>query len=212
MTSPKWILSIGCISVFLSGCTAGSQHAYQYVVSDIQVSGGGSIAVATQDQRADIVTGEKKPNFVGGRRDRIGGAFDVTTDSGNPLASDMTKSISASFAKRGFKAVPIVVLPSDELSQAVSKLKGSGAERLLLLKLSKWNSDTATNTALVYKATAYVFDGSGKLLGEKQIDGRDNLGGSAWSPSAYAQKAVPVAVKQRLDALLNSKEILLSLE
>lgn len=46
-----------------------------------------------------------------------------------------------------------------------------------------------------------------KVLAEKQIQGKDNLGGSAINPPGHAKTAVPAAFTQKLETLLNSPEI-----
>ena len=64
------------------------------------------------------------------------------------------------------------------------------------------------NTALIYAVTLRVLDMDGRVLAEKNLIGRDNLGSSFWNPPAHAKTAIPAAFKAKLEALLNSPDVL----
>jgi hypothetical protein len=91
------------------------------------------------------------------------------------------------------------------------KMRETKGKRLLLLTLNEWQSDTYTNTGLSYDVKLEVLDSNGYKLTEKVIKGDDNLGGSAWNPPSHAREVIPKAFKEKLEALLNSEEILKTL-
>ncbi len=189
------------------GCAVGNRYNYSGVTADIAAAGSSSIAVAIQDLREYVVSGAKKPQFVGLQRGGYGNPFNVSTQSNRPLADDITEVVIASLGQKGFKAVPVAVTSADKQEAVLDKAKAAKAERILILTLNEWKSDTYANVALQYDVTLTVLTGEGKNLAEKTIKGRDNLGGSAWNPSAHARKAVPEALKAKLEELLNSPEI-----
>jgi hypothetical protein len=101
----------------------------------------------------------------------------------------------------------VIVAPSDSSEDVLEKSKAAAAERSIIVTLLEWKCDTYSNVVLVYDVTLGVYGKSGQRLAEKSIQGRDNLGGSAWNPPAHAKQAVPVAFRQKLEELLNSPEI-----
>lgn len=200
-----------CLIVLLSACAVGNRHRYHDTFADINITGVIAIAVTTHDRRDYVVSGKKCPNFVGLQRGGYGNPFDINTDSGNALAYDMTQSLTNSLSRKGFKAMPISVAPVDDRQSVIDKLKATGNERFLVLTITEWKSDTYQNTALIYDIKATILDRDGKTLGESTLKGRDDLGGSAWNPPAHAKEAVPTAFREKIEKLLNSKEIIAAL-
>jgi len=193
--------------LLLSGCAVGNKHTYHESIVNIDAAEDISIAVAAQDQRPYVLSGSKAPNFVGLQRGGFGNPFDVTTESGNPLAVDIAASVARSISESGAKVSTVSVSPSLSQEQAVSELKSTGADRLLLITFPEWKADTFNNTALLYDLKAYVSDAEGRLVAESAISGRDNLGGSMLNPPSHAKSAVPLAFRRKIEELLNSRQI-----
>ncbi len=200
------------LSIFLlTSCAVGNQHSYHDTIVNIAASGNITVAATTHDQRQHIVSGQSPPDYVGMQRGGFGNPFNVTTASGKPLAEDITTSICNSLSAKGYKAVAVSVIHTDSRNKIIEKMKQTKSKRLLLVTLNEWQSDTYTNTGLSYDIKLEVLDSSGHKLTEKIIKGDDNLGGSAWNPPAHAREAIPKAFKEKLEALLNSEEILKTL-
>ena len=212
MKNSLLFLSAICLFIMQSACAVGNAHRYHDTIADLNVAGTIAIAVTTHDQREYIISGDKKSNFVGLSRGGFGNPFDVTTETGESLASDMTKSLVNSLSKKGFKPVSVLVNPKDDQQTIIDKLRKVNAERLFLLTLIEWKSDTYQNTALHFDIKATVYDSTGKTLGEKELKGTDDLGGSALNPPGHAKKAVPKAFKEKIQSLLNSNEIISALQ
>ena len=207
------IAVLAALGLFMiSGCAVGNKYNYRDVVADISAPGSGAVGVAVHDQRDYVKSGEKPADFVGLQRGGFGNPFSVTTMSGRPLADDMTSVIAESLAKKGFKAIPVGVAPADAQGAVLEKLKATQADRMILLTLNEWKSDTYQNVALIYDVSLSVYDKKGKVLTEKKVNGRDNLGGSAWNPPAIARKEIPRALKEKLEQLLNSPETVKALQ
>jgi hypothetical protein len=198
--------------LILTSCAVGNQHSYHDTIANIAVSGNITVAATTHDQREYIVSGQSPLNYVGMQRGGFGNPFNVTTASGKPLAEDITTSICHSLSVKGFRAIAVNVAPSDNRNDVIAKLRTSESQRLLLLTLNELQSDTYSNVGFSYNMKLEVFDPNGNKLAEKSIKGDDSLGGSAWNPPERARGVIPKAFKEKLEALLNSGEILKTLQ
>lgn len=196
----------------LNGCSLGGQLSYHDVEIKYVGQGTSKVGVATYDQRAYIKNGDKQSNFVGLARGGYGNSFDVTTVSGKSLAEDMTSALENSLSRQGFQVVPVIVSQDSSMKTAVSELSRAGGRRSILLVLNEWKSDTYQNTGLYYDVVLKVLNKSGKVLTEKTIKGKDNLGGSFWNQYSYVKQAVPKAFKEKIESLLNAREVVRALK
>ena len=193
--------------VFLAGCAVGNKHAYHNVDANIAAAGTSKVAVATHDQRNYVKNRNKQPNFVGLQRGGFGNPFDIKTVSGNALAQDFTEAVCRSLASKGFHTT-LVIVDSSETSYTVkADLTKTGANRLILITLYEWKSDTYNNTALIYNASLDVFDENGNTIAKNSISGSDDLGGSVMNPPGHAKNVVPAAFKEKIESLLNFEDI-----
>lgn len=193
--------------VVSTGCAIGNRYPYRTLALEPELSGGGTVCIATQDRRPYVVTGSKRPQFVGIMRGGYGNVFEVNTQGDQPLADDITGAIVAGLDRRGFKATGIVVDSSAALSEIKQRMQKSGARRGLLLVLREWKTDTYNNTGLYYDVSVAVLNQAGAVLSEKDFKGKDDLGGSFWEPVGAARKVVPLGAKARLDALLSDGSV-----
>lgn len=77
---------------------------------------------------------------------------------------------------------------------AIDALRKSGAERLILLEIRDWWSDTMLRTDLHYDLLLTVFDTQGRELGSSSAGGNDELGKGQ-------QRAIAVATRRILETL-----------
>jgi hypothetical protein len=201
------ILMLAFAGVFLSGCTINNQHSYHDVQINFQSQSTRTIGLAVHDQRTYIVASDRDPDFTGSTSGGIGKAFDVTTETGKPLASEMTEALTNALKSSGFLVKSVETFPHDSRSTLISRLKSTKSLRLLLLTLNEWKSDTLIKAGLLYDVTLEVFTKTGRLVGSKRLTGKDNLGAGFFNPSAHARKAVPAAFKAIMEELLNAPEI-----
>ncbi len=201
------IVFLGISLLLLNGCAVGNKFNYHDAIAHMEATNTFLVAIGTHDTRTYILNGKKKPDFVGLSRGGYGNPFNVTTTTGNALASDMSEAIKNSFLKNGYNAKVVLLEPNDDFSTAVDKLKASSAYRLVYFKLNKWKSDTFSATSLAYDVKLTVFDKNGEKVAEKIINGKDDLGGNAMNPPKHAKAAVPVAFSQKLEEMLNDPVI-----
>ena len=198
------LLLIVLAALAASGCAVGNKHNYT-MAPELGVQGARSVAVGAQDARPYVVSREKTPDFVGLQRGGFGNPFDVTTESGRPLADDVAGAIAASLSRRGFKATTVAVAAAGADTRQLASQ--AGAERVALVAIHEWKSDTFQNTALLYELVLRVFDANGAELANSRVTGRDNLGGSAWNPPAHAKGAVPEAYRRKLEELFSAPAV-----
>ncbi|EFI33481.1 conserved hypothetical protein [Desulfonatronospira thiodismutans ASO3-1] len=201
------MVSIVILSTVLLGCAFGNKHSYHDAIANINIENTIAVAVTAHDQRAYIVSGNKDPDFVGLQRGGYGNPFDVKTESGNSLADDMSKSLANSLVERGFEVQYISVSSNMDKDSVIDKLKEKGSDRLLVMTINEWKSDTYNNTALIYDMKVSILDGAGMQLASNSIKGRDNLGGSFINPAGHAKQVIPKAFTDKIELLINDKEI-----
>ena len=203
-------LLVGFAVLLLQGCAMGVKHDYQTPL-DLRVSTPAPVAVATLDNRPYVVNGQKPANFVGLSRGGFGNPFDVTTQSGQPLASDISGSIVASMKGKGVDAKVVELKPGTPESEALSQLRAAGAQKSVLLTLREWKSDALVNIGFGYDMDLRVLDRNGKVLASKAERGNENLGpGEAFSPGGAA-RVVP-RYKSMMEFYFQDKDVARALQ
>lgn len=199
-----------CTAVLLGGCAVGNSHRYDLGDAELNVDSEKSIAIGVVDLRSYVISGEKAPNFSGLFRGGFGNPFDVTTDSGRPLAEDLGQSIVAALKRSGVDAQAVPVAPKTTAEDARALILASGSDRCALLRIREWKSDTYFNTGLTYDLTLDVLSSDGTLMASKELQGHDNLGASGVPGDARVH--VEKAVKEKLEILFAEADVKASLE
>ena len=196
----------------LGGCAAGNKHSYTGTTPELAVSGTRIVVVAVRDARPYVVAGNRSANFVGRLRGPSGQPVDILTESGNPLAADFETTIAAALSAQGFKASVLPgVIPTDP-QEIAAAVKRANAERMVVVILAEWASDTFVSTELDYDVALTVYDATGKGLGATRLTGRDSLGSDAADPRGHARTAVPAAYRKIIERLFSVQPIVMSLQ
>jgi hypothetical protein len=185
-------------SIHSWGCAVGNKYSYDSAIAELSYSGNTVVAVATHDQRSTVRRREKSPNYVGTQRGGFANPFDVTTASGKSLADDMTTSIASSLTRQGFRIGRVATGPSDSTSALLKKFAAAQAERLLLLTIFEWYTDTLVNIGLYYDLDLRVMDTTGKVLAKRRLEGNEDFEGRFANAPARARRVVPLAFKEKL--------------
>lgn len=170
------------------------------------------MALAVQDCRPAVVSGSKTPDFVGLQRGGFGNPFDVTTDSGQPLADDVAAGLERSLKQAGYRVRLKSTVTSESFHDLVEDLKTTRASRLLIVRINEWKADTAVNTGLYYDLTADVLDGGGHRLGRAVVRGKDDAKGDLFNPAGRAKEAAPQAFWAKMTRLMNDDAISKAME
>lgn len=154
---------VGVLSVLsilllaLGGCAIGNRYDYSSAISGLPVSGSGKLAVDVVDARPYVLSGDKKPDFVGLQRGGFGNPFDVRTGSGRPLAAEMRDAIAKALERQGFTVVAGT----------------EAAPRKLELRVFEWKTDVMLSMKTKYDLQLSVFDANGVLLAQSKTKGED---------------------------------------
>jgi hypothetical protein len=208
------LLVFFALGFLAQGCAVGNKYNFTDIRADLQVSSTrqSNVAVATLDQRQDILSGTCPPTYVGMQRGGFGNPWRVNTLSDLPLAEDMTKAVSESLAKKGFKTTPVIVVHTLSEQQAKQALSAKQAERSILIVIKKWESDTYMNIGLDYYLRLMVLGSNQTTLAETFTAENKTIPGSFWDPPSAAKEQIPIAFKQALEKLLNDPKIIAALE
>lgn len=210
---PVIAAAVGMVALpALGGCAVGNTYRFGGVMAEAHATGSSRLAVATTDQREFVQSGKKSPQFVGLQRGGYGNPFDVTTESGKPLADDVSDAICASLRSRGFEVAPVYVTASLSKAAAQKKLAAVESERAIFVVLDTLKTDTYSNVGFEFDVSLSVFDRNGHLLAQTRAQDDKNLGGSVWNPPAHARRVVPEAFKQMLEELLNHPDVVAALQ
>lgn len=201
------VLTLAAAGILLSGCAIGNEYAFDKVAPSLSTKGSGQLAVATVDRRADVVSGENSPNYVGEQRAGFGIPYDVTTDSDRPFADEWTDAVCRALRQSGYDPAANYLPAGATDADAVAALAKSSTGKSILVVLNKWDTDTYNKCELNFDVTFRVLEPSGAVLATKAISGKADLGGSAWNPPAHARKAVPEAFGKQIEELLSAPEI-----
>ena len=196
----------------VGGCAVKQKYSIDSVVPDLGLTGKVTVAVAAQDQRDYVLSGNNKPQLVGIMRGGFGNPFYMTTKSGRPLADEMGDVIANALKKNGFNTITVVVAATESAEQVGKKLVDTGADKLIHFEIIKWQSDTFWNIRFIYSLHVSVYDGNYKLLAKDSCEGDKNLGDAGFSITANTRKKVQETLKAELERLFNSSEIVTALE
>jgi hypothetical protein len=136
----------------------------------------GSVALAVLDARPDVVSGDRKATFIGFSRSLYGIPYPAHTQSKKPLAEDLSNLFTRALKLGGTQVQAVSTSPSGRRQAAIQALQESGAERLILVEIRDWWSDTLIHTDLHYDLGLTVFNSQGQELGSSSVAGHDQLG------------------------------------
>ena len=189
----------------LSACAVGNTYDYRTAPPNLTSATARSLTVGVLDRRPYVLSNNKSPSFVGLQRAALGNPWNVNTVSRAPLADEFGSIIAD-----GFNIKPTPLPLRTPVSEALDRLKARKTDRMLLVTIFEWKTDTYVNVALHYRVDAKVYDPSGRVLGENAIQGRDNLG-PVTLPSQVGPLAA-AAAKRKFEQLLNAPAIQQSLQ
>lgn len=200
------------LALLLGACAVGNKYDYASQTPNLEIATEDQVAVGVVDQRPYVVSGRNTPEWVGLQRSGVGIPYGVHTKSDKPLAHDMTDAITGALTAKGVQTKAVYLEPSATRQPGIDALVATGAGKAILVSFLQWKSDTYTNVALIYDASAEVFDDKGQSLAKSSVAGSDDLGGDFINPPGHAEKAVPEETRKIIERLLNDPKILQALQ
>tara|TARA_Y100001951_G_scaffold103734_1_gene113280 strand:+ start:14615 stop:15343 length:729 start_codon:yes stop_codon:yes gene_type:complete len=197
------------IALQLGGCAFGQRIDYRQAVPALNLRTDTEVAVSVVDQRPYVTAKRKDPRYVGTLRALYYNPFNVTTLSGAPLAIDLQAAIVSGLQRSGVDA---------KHHLAGQQQAEHSGQRLLVVKLAEWKSDTYMRNRFDYDLSASVYNERGALLASSQAkwSGPTNnffTSGSDALRAVLADEQVtdalagqgPLALKQKIQSPLSSQ-------
>lgn len=197
-----WALSMAM------GCAVGNKYALETAPLAAPTKGSGRVAVSAHDQRTEVAGSGRSPNVLGVQRAGFGNPWEVTTESGHPLATVVATSMARALTAAGFKVGIVPATPSASPSEVSSAALAKGGDKAVVVTVHAFWSDTYNNVGLTYDISLTVLDRSGRVLAQSRAKHeKELLGGNFFNPPAHAKKVVPQAYARILSALLQDPNV-----
>jgi len=195
------------VCVLLSSCAFGTKMSLQSTSVSVPSLGARSLQLVVIDERPEVLSGDKTPQWIGLQRAGFGIPYGVHTESGRPLAEELGNSLADSFRRSG--ASPhLVAVP---LRGTIESVSFSG-ERVLVVRLKTWKSDTLTEVHFNYNIEALVQDRSHQVLARNSVEGKESIDGSFWNPVGASERRVTAKQAEILARLVNAPQIVTALQ
>ncbi|MDO8289646.1 MAG: hypothetical protein Q7T44_10555 [Parvibaculum sp.] len=207
------LIGLAFAASLLAGCAIGNKIDYRgQMPAMAPITQGKTVSLGVQDARPYVLSGDKAPSFVGLQRGGYGNPFDVTTTSGQPLADDLLQTFSTMLKRGGANVTSAMVPGTRSTAQAIEQLSKNGSDRVMLISFREWKSDSFMNAWVMYDITAKVFDKSGKLLGEKSLQGKDAVTAGAAYAGSESNNSITDASTNTMRDLMNAPQIVAALQ
>ncbi|MBN1415174.1 MAG: hypothetical protein JW973_08755 [Bacteroidales bacterium] len=213
----SFILLVSLTGILLP---AEARRAIEYrdIVLKIESNSNITYAVAVLDKREVITLKRQEPDFVGYLRSATGIAYPIWTASGNTFADDVTFTISNAIQEPGAKVTQVSTSFSMNAEEVIEKLKATNADKLILVIIDEWRSDTRpyhlkVATEMLWNLNLKVFDSTGTLKAENKAEGRD--GGIDPSATSSTNKIKPITdryYKEKMEMLFSGAGIVENLK
>ncbi len=197
---PAFALLLG-----LGACLQGGTYNYAAVDPALTVSSRHTVSASVIDQRPYVVNGEESPQFVGTARGKMGNTVDVSTESGRPLAEELTDAVVRALGALGVDASALPLPKGAPEEALLTAFQAQGTERLLVVQMYEWQTKAYTRVTARWQMEAIVYDRSGNALARRASQGTEPIGTTnlRGDSSAIAVREI----SQKLSDLLNDPAI-----
>ena len=196
------LLSVALLASCGSNSAIDRTENYIYAWPNINYEMNEDITIGVIDHREYVTNDKVDPSYVGIMRGGYGNPWYMHTESGKPLADDISQAVVSGFLNSGIDAKNIRLNPKASIKDAASNLNSSDSSKKLLIIIGQWKSDTYKNTNFYYQLTVKTYDQSGENIASYTAQSSDD-GASVVSPMDAGRKALTEA--------LNAKPIMSSL-
>jgi hypothetical protein len=186
----------------LTGCAIGNKFDIRQA-KVVAPTGSSTVAVGGLDERELLRKGEIEPEYIGMTRGGYGNPFLVKTASKQPFAQEAAQVVAASLGGR----IRGPVRSYSTREAALHALRSTGAQRLTLLRVKSWESDTLINTSVNVDLVLEVYNSAGTLLASSSDTAYRDLGGNIASPPMHARKVVIADLGRSLTRLMEQPAV-----
>ena len=197
------IYSITLITLF--GCVIGKKVPYEKMKVDVNYSGTKSIALAVYDQREMIISGSRKPDFVGYQMSDIGVAWPMGTKSGKNYADVIEEVISQSYKAKGYTVTLFPTTYKESYSDIKARLMKSTTDRRMIIKVNKLQIILIVATMMEIDVDIEVFDQSGNVLVTRNFHKNEKIANDLLGTNY--PKYAPAFLEKEITSWLNDDQI-----
>ena len=196
------------VSLILHGCAIGNKYDYQSTSIALPVKGTGDVGLSVIDNREYVLSGEKKPNFIGLQRGGFNNPFDVTTASGESLTYEISSALHNALISAGFNASRFDISTSDSTVVATA-LAQNGYKRNIVLTVNEWKTDVYMNITLHFDLLLQIMSPEGSVLATNSLEGKERIGGAGLQ--GQNSKSAASALETKIGRLFNTPEVITAL-
>ncbi len=170
---------VGVFLFALGGCAAGNQYDYFSANIGLPIVGTDALGVAVVDRRPYVLSGNKRPEYVGTQRGGFGNPFNVTTASGKPMATDMQAALARALEDKGYEVTELF-FSSPDATVVAEAIKQNGAKLNVVLLLNEWKTDAMISLGLDYDVELQIVDENSEILAQASDSAnKEKIGGAA---------------------------------
>ena len=198
--------------LFVTGCVVGRKLSFDNSTSDLSYTPSGKIAIVFQDKREQILSGAEKQSFCGHMYAGYAIAYNVQTESGNPVAEDFAKSIQKTLSQKNVLSNTFNIAPTGDMIELMKQFQQSGYDKLLLFTINRWESRcTALFSKMRYETNAYftlqVIDKNANTLASQEVKDILVREQGAGASVKVLQSVADECFKKQMQDLLNNDKI-----
>lgn len=171
------ILNVIWIVIFLGGCAAGQTIDYRTGSVDYEtgLEEDHKLLITFQDIRPYVLSGNKRPSFVGLNRSLYGIPYSVSTRSNKPLADDLGTLVAKSLQDEGLIARSVAFPLKGNVNNFIRNYANKG-EKVLLFSIHEWKTDASFTASLYYDIDLTVYNDDGREMATSRQAGHDAVG------------------------------------
>lgn len=163
--------------VALGACERGGNDAFVAVEPARTVLGENAVSASVIDQRPYVVNGKESDRFIGTTLSRWGKNTDIKTESGRPLAVDLTDQLVDALDRRGVAAAGLPLPKGTPEAATLAAFQIHGTERMVAVQIYELRIMTISRVTARWHLEAFVYDRSGNMLARRATRGFEPVGG-----------------------------------
>jgi len=160
----------------LSACKQGGNNEFVAVEPVQTVLGENAISASVIDQRPYVVNGEESDRFIGTKISRWGKNIDLRTESGQPLAVELTDELVNALDRRGVAAAGLPLPEGTPEAATLAAFQIHGTERMIAVQIYELRVKAVSRVTARWHLEAFVYDRSGNILARRATRGFEPVG------------------------------------
>ncbi|MHA1537681.1 MAG: hypothetical protein ACTSUD_09005 [Alphaproteobacteria bacterium] len=168
----RFLLTLTLLAA-ISACQQGGNIAVEPAQTALAEN---SVSASVIDQRPYVVNGNESERLFGMTVSRWGKNTNLVTESGRPLAEDLTTELLDALDQRGFTTVGLKLRKGTSEAAAVAAFQPHATKRLVVVQIYEFQIKAINRVGARWHLEAFVYDRSGNMLARRATRGLESLG------------------------------------